>query len=176
MHILLALELNISIFYHIKLSCDCLGWKRFLEFDSIGNVSQRKTFFFFFFLNHEVKPILLMESLRKFLWEKEKKINVLIAFSIFHKSGTKTFLKVVLTIALKVSVNMYIYVCVCVCVCVWRECTSSLYILYLFHIGFYIFISPLLVPKSINALYFGHYRYSLNKNCWCGKRSLLLAH
>ena len=54
--------------------------------------------------------------------------------------------------------------------------TFNPYILHLFHFGLYIFISLLLVPKSINVFHFGPYRYSLNRNCWCGKRSPLLAH
>ena len=47
----------------------------------------------------------------------------------------------------------------------WRKCTFSPYILYLFYFGLYIFISPLLVPKSINAFHFDPYCYSLNRNC-----------
>ena len=35
----------------------------------------------------------LINYLKKTLWEKKKKINVLITFSIFHKSDIKTFLK-----------------------------------------------------------------------------------
>ena len=57
-----------------------------------------------------------------------------------------------------------------------RKCTFNPYILHLFHFGPYIFISPLLVPKSINAFHFGPYRYLFNRNCWYGKRSVLLAH
>ena len=108
MHILLALELNISIFYHIKLSCDCLGWKRFLEFDSIGNVSQRKTFFFFF-LNSWRKTNFSHGKFKK-VFMRKKKINVLIDFSISHKNDIKTFLKVVLTITLRVPINTHIYI------------------------------------------------------------------
>ena len=46
----------------------------------------------------------------------------------------------------------------------WRKCTFSPYILVFFHFGPYIFISPLLVPKPINACYFSNFRQSTNGN------------
>ena len=57
-----------------------------------------------------------------------------------------------------------------------RKCTFSPYILHIFYFNSYIFISSLLVPKSINAFHFGSYRYLFNRNCWCGKNSAFLAH
>ena len=37
---------------------------------------------------------------------KKNKINILIAFSIFHKSNVKTFLKFFVTITLRVPINI----------------------------------------------------------------------
>ena len=42
------------------------------------------------------------------------------------------------------------------------------YIFFFLYFSPYIFISPLLIPKSINAFHFGPSCYSLNRNCWYG--------
>ena len=64
------------------------------------------------------------------------------------------------TLPHEVSAYIYIYVCMYV---YKRKCTFSSYILTFFHFSHYIFILPLLVPKSINALHLSSYHHPTNR-------------